>query len=68
MISNVIIFEFLNPSCLSKLIQNHADQFFCERRESGLRPSRGSALGPLNAGVAWIQRGEPLIGIEIYLI
>jgi len=24
------------------------------RRESGLRPSRANALGPLNAGEAWI--------------
>jgi len=43
---------------------NQRKLFFSGRRESGLRPSRRRALGPLNAGVAWIQRGEPLIGLR----
>ena len=59
-ISNVIIIEFLNSSCLSRLIQKQADQFFCERRESGLRPFRGSALATSTLGWLGYKRGEPL--------
>ena len=54
-ISTVSIVEFSNPGRLSRLGLIYTDCFFCARRESALRASRASALGPLNAGVAWIQ-------------
>src|SRR5690606_3157217 len=56
--------EFSNSGLLSRIRLIYTTVFFCARRESGLRPSRANALGPLNAGEAWIQSRLAVDGMK----